>query len=414
MPDSSPPAFPTDRALTPQRPKALHERLLLRIIRHIRAGRLTIATRSGAVLEHAAATPGPAASLMLHRWRALRRLLLEGDVGFAEAYIDGDWSSPDLASLIELAAVNMEGVQQGLSGARVSRLVNRLRHLVRANTRRGARRNIVAHYDLGNEFYAAWLDRGMSYSSAIYTAPGQSLETAQQHKQDRVLAALDLAGGERVLEIGCGWGGLAARLVRERECRLVGLTLSPAQLDFARSALAPEIAAGQAELRLQDYRDVAGQFDRIVSIEMLEAVGEAYWPAYFSRIAEMLAPGGVAVLQAITIAEERFAPYRAAPDFIQRHIFPGGMLPTKTILREQVARAGLALRHAETFGMSYAATLAEWRRRFHLCWPKLETMGFDAAFRRKWDYYLAYCEGGFRAAAIDVGLYQLVRPGKPG
>jgi cyclopropane-fatty-acyl-phospholipid synthase len=342
--------------------------------------------------------------LVLKRWRALRKMVLGGDLGFAEAYIDGDWSSPDLAALIELASRNGPTIDDSILPSWPVRLANRLLHRWRDNTRLGSRRNIMAHYDLGNDFYECWLDRGMSYSSALYAHPEQSLEDAQTAKQDRILELLDLKGGETVLEIGCGWGGLAERLVTHG-ASVTGLTLSPAQLDYARRRLAPH--SDRAALRLQDYRDTQGTFDRVVSIEMLEAVGRRFWPTYFARLRERLARGGVAVLQVITIEEWRFESYQHNVDFIQRYVFPGGMLPSPQVLRRHIAEAGLVLTGAETFGESYGRTLAAWRQRFNDAWPTIEAMGFSGSFRRLWDYYLCYCEAGFRTGAIDVGLYRL-------
>jgi cyclopropane-fatty-acyl-phospholipid synthase len=247
----------------------------------------------------------------------------------------------------------------------------------------------------------------MTYSSALFNQPGLSLEAAQDAKLAKVVDVLELQGGERVLEIGCGWGGLAERLIREANCHVTGLTLSPAQLDHAQARLSAGGLDGRHDLRLQDYREVHGLFDRIVSIEMLEAVGAEYWPIYFARLRDCLAESGRAVLQVITIAERYYETYRREPDFIQRHIFPGGMLPSQEILRTQIEKAGLVLRSVETFGESYAATLGEWQRRFQLAWPRLRAQGFDEAFRRKWEYYLAYCEAGFRAGSINVGLYDV-------
>ena len=345
---------------------------------------------------------------MLRRWRTLRRLLLQGDIAFAEAYLDGDWDSPDLPALIELAGRNIPTLRDAFDANWFHRLRNRILHRLNANTRRGSKRNIRHHYDLGNDFYAAWLDSGMSYSSALFTADDQTLEDAQSEKQRRVIALLDVRGGEAVLEIGCGWGGLAEQLIRAAGCTVTGVTLSAAQLEYATERLTgPDTPA---DLRLQDYRDVGGEFDRIVSIEMMEAVGEAYWPSYFSALHDRLKPGGLAVVQAITIGEDHFEGYRRCTDFIQHYIFPGGMLPTITEIRRQTERAGLILRSMETFGASYARTLAEWRRRFLAAWPEIERQGFDARFRRMWDYYLAYCEGGFRAGTINVGLYVLAKP----
>jgi cyclopropane-fatty-acyl-phospholipid synthase len=384
---------------------------LSRLMRRMVLGSLAVHTPAGDRIDHVASRPGPHAVLILHRWRAMRRLLLDGQIGFAESYIDGDWSSPDLTALIELAALNQDELSDTFAGTRLARLIERFRHGARANTPRRSKRNIEAHYDLGNAFYAAWLDRGMTYSSGIYDPGCATLEDAQDAKQARIIDRLGLQGGERVLEIGCGWGGLAERLIRDCGCHVTGLTLSPAQLEHARLRLGDAGLDGSHDLRLQDYRDVAGTFDRIVSIEMLEAVGAEYWPLYFERVRSCLAERGRAVLQVITIAERYYESYRRDPDFIQRHIFPGGMLPSVSLLTAQVERAGLALRSVEHFGASYAATLAEWRRRFEIAWPRLRLLGFDDSFRRKWEYYLAYCEAGFRAGSIDVGLYEVSHAG---
>jgi cyclopropane-fatty-acyl-phospholipid synthase len=386
--------------------------MLRQVMSPLQCGTLTIVTPDGTRATRRTDQPGPDATLVLHRWRTLRRLLFDGDVGFAEAYIDGDWSSPDVSAVIEIAARNHAGLSKRINGTRLAQLVNRVHHRRRANTKRGSRRNIVQHYDLGNEFYARWLDPGMTYSSAIYAHDDMTLEEAQAAKQDRALALLDPPPGAKVLEIGCGWGGIAERLIA-RGCQVVGLTLSPAQLAHARARLDAAGQAARADLRLQDYRDTTGTFDGIISIEMLEAVGERYWPAYFDTLRARLKPAGRAVLQVITIAEERFESYRSAPDFIQRYIFPGGMLPTDGIMRREIARAGLRLLSLETFGASYARTLAEWRQRFTQAWPDIAAMGFPERFRRMWEYYLHYCEGGFRAGAIDVGLWQIVREEQP-
>jgi cyclopropane-fatty-acyl-phospholipid synthase len=249
----------------------------------------------------------------------------------------------------------------------------------------------------------------MTYSSGIYRHPGATLDEAQAAKQERAIELLELRGAETVLEIGIGWGGLAERILASHDGRLTGVTLSPSQLAWARDRLACAGLAARADLRLQDYRNVQGRFDRIVSIEMLEAVGEAYWPTYFRALRDRLAPDGVAVLQVITIAEERYAAYRRGADFIQRHIFPGGMLPTSRILQDLAAASGLRLDHQETFGDSYARTLADWHQRFVHALRDVARCGLDQRFQRLWRYYLAYCEGGFRAGAIDVGFYRLRR-----
>ena len=371
----------------------------------LQQGCLTITTPSGMRVANPGAGPGPDAELTLHRWRALRRLLFGGDLGLAEAYLDGDWDSPDLAALIELAALNAPVTEPQFEGSLVSRFLRRLAHARHANTKPRARKNIEAHYDLGNDFYRRWLDDGMTYSSALFRKPGMTLEDGQRAKQDRVIEMLGLGQGARVLEIGCGWGGLAEALVQRAGAHVTGVTLSPAQVQYAQSRLAGQ----HAEIRLQDYRDLQGSFDAVVSIEMLEAVGAAYWPDYFARLHSILKPGARAVLQVISIAEDRFETYLRRPDFIQQHIFPGGMLPTVEIMRREIAGAGLKLVSLESFGQSYATTLAEWHRRFEEAWHELHSQGFDERFRRKWRYYLQYCEGGFRAGAIDVGLYTLVK-----
>jgi cyclopropane-fatty-acyl-phospholipid synthase len=287
--------------------------------------------------------------------------------------------------------------------------MNRILHRLHANTLSGSRRNIRHHYDLGNAFYALWLDAGMSYSSALYRTPDLTLEEAQEAKHARIVALLEPEPHHAVLEIGCGWGGLATRL-GEIGCTVTGLTLSPAQLDYGREVVEARGLAAQVDLRLQDYRLSSGSFDRVVSIEMLEAVGEAFWPRYFEILRERLKPGGLAVLQVITIDDVRFETYRRSPDFIQRYIFPGGMLPPSAALRHQIAAAGLVLRRVETFGDGYARTLVAWRQRFSGSWSQIAAMGFSERFRRMWDYYLCYCEAGFRAGAIDVGLWQIARP----
>lgn len=380
------------------------------LLRGLTSGQLVVATPRGRFTCDSG-RPGPQAQLMLHSWRGLLRLATGGGVSFARSYIEREWSSPDLTALLEFACRN-----EGVSSRRLPvplQAVRQLRHALRRNTRRGSRRNIAAHYDLGNEFFAKWLDESMTYSSARFSSPDQSLEDAQQAKLDRVIDWLELAPGHDVLEIGFGWGSLAERIIRRRSCRLTGLTLSTEQLAYANKRLSLLGLSKAADLRLQDYRDIGGSFDRVVSIEMLEAVGERYWPAFFGKLAESLRPNGIAVLQVITIDERYFEHYRRTPDFVQKYIFPGGMLPTVSAIKEQVVRAGLDLQATESFGASYALTLAAWRKRFEQHWPGIEKLGFDLGFKRMWEYYLAYCEAGFRAGTLDVGLYRIAKPSDP-
>lgn len=386
---------------------SLTGRVLARLMRgRISEGSLTITLPNGAKLTNAGIQPGPHAEITLHHWRTLRRLALRGDLGLAESYIDGDWDSPDLAALLEFGARNIAVAEQHSNGVPLFNAIRKLWHGLQANTRRGARRNIEAHYDLGNDFYAAWLDAEMTYSSGIFSATATTLEAAQTAKQDRIIELLKLEGGESILEIGCGWGALARRLALEHQAKVTGITLSPAQKQIAEA----RVEGLPAEIRLQDYRDTQSTYQRIVSIEMLEAVGAAYWPEYFNRIAQCLAPGGRAVLQVISIAEDRFEDYLRRPDFIQLHIFPGGMLPTVQIMQQEIQRAGLKLESLDRFGLSYAQTLNAWHQRFEAAWENLRTQGFDERFRRKWRYYLKYCEAGFNAGSIDVGLYAVVKP----
>lgn len=396
-------------ALASSKIRDLRARLFDRLLSGLDAGRLRVILPSGECFVRSGRSSGPEATIHIRRWRMLTRLLSGGDIGFAEGYLAGDWTSPDPVAVIRLAARNTEGLRSAVRGAPLFRVVERLRHLLNGNSRRGSRRNIEAHYDLGNDFYRRWLDGTMLYSSALFDATTTSLEAAQARKLERIGELLSLQGGESVLEIGCGWGALAAHLAESGADRVTGLTLSPSQLAWAHDVVAKRGLDTCVDLRLQDYRDINETFDRIVSIEMFEAVGEAWWPTYFSALASALKPDGRAVLQVISIADDRFDDYRHGADFIQKHVFPGGFLPSKSAFARAVETAGLRLEAAEYFGLSYAETLAEWRRRFHACWEEIAPLGFDDRFRRLWDYYLAYCEAGFREGAIDVGLYTLTK-----
>ncbi len=392
--------------------EALGGAVASKLVSLVEVGRLTVVTPAGRVIESAVSQPGPEGTLVLHNWRGLRRLLTQGDLGFAQGYLDGDWSSPDLAGLIGMADRNSDALIRYIEGYALLRSANRLRHKMRANTKRGSRKNIEAHYDLGNDFYKLWLDPTMTYSSAIFARDYDTLEEAQQRKIARIVELMDVPKGGSALEIGCGWGALSRAIASAGAGHVVGLTLSPSQRAHALAAIRGTELETKTDIRLQDYRDIRGSFDRIVSIEMIEAVGEQYWPVYFKAIHDRLVDGGHAVVQAITICEKRYEAYRSSVDFIQRYIFPGGMLPTPTIISEQAKQAGLVASCAETFGQSYAKTLAIWRQRFLAHWPSIMPQGFDERFRRMWEYYLAYCEAGFRNGTIDVGLYKLERPAR--
>lgn len=390
-----------------------------RLIQQLPNGRLTLAIPTGERRIYAGkdAHSGPEGGIVLHDYRALRRLLAGGDLGFAESYIDGDWDSPDLLGLLQFGLVNRDALGGVLRGGALSRLINRLWHRLRENSRHGSRRNIAFHYDLGNQFYAHWLDPSMTYSSGLFDRSGNSLEgsveagleASQQRKYRRLYELAGVDAGAQLLEIGCGWGCFmehAAGL----GCSVKGLTLSREQLRYANERMRRTGLERQAQAQLTDYRDSQGQFDAVVSIEMLEAVGEAHWPDYFRTLYQRLKPGAAAVVQVITIAEDRYAHYRTHTDFIQRHVFPGGMLPTPSLLDRHAGAAGLERDHAERFGLSYARTLVEWRQRFEQSWPQLQELGFDERFRRLWNYYLIYCEAGFRHGVSDVGIYRFRRP----
>jgi len=357
---------------------------------HVRAGQ-------GALLAH----------LRIHDHAVFDEVLARGDIGFAETWMNGQWDSIDLASLLALLAGNRRVLEAAIHG-RVLRLIgHRLLHLLRANTRAGSRRNIQAHYDLGNDFYALWLDPTMTYSAAVFAQPGEALETAQRRKYRRILEQLGVRPGQRILEIGCGWGGFAEIAATEFGCHVRGLTLSPAQLSYARARAERGRYADRADFVLCDYRDEQGRFDHIVSIEMIEAVGERFWPVYFGQLSARLKPGGRCAVQAITIADQRFARYRKGTDFIQRYIFPGGMLPSPAVVKQQATAAGLAIDQDFAFGADYARTLAHWRQRFEAQYQAVRTLGFDARFIRMWRFYLAYCEAGFRSGDVDVHHYLL-------
>ncbi len=351
------------------------------------------------------------ADLVVHDQRVFERVLGEGDIGFGEAYIDGDWESSDPAALLVLLAENREVLARAVQGRWWDVLRHRLRHMTRSNTRAGSRRNILAHYDLGNDFYRLWLDPSMTYSAALFgEATQMNLEQAQRTKYLHLLDRLDPKPGDTILEVGCGWGGFAEVAAQEYGCRIHGITLSPAQLAYAQERARNGGWSDQAEFTLTDYRDVhrsGREYDHIVSIEMFEAVGERFWPGYFKQLKRVLRPRGRAVIQTITIADERFRAYRRGTDFIQRHIFPGGMLPSPKVFERRAASADFLVADRYAFGIDYARTLEAWHQRFEHAWPQVEALGFDARFHRLWRFYLAYCEAGFRSGATDVYHYVL-------
>ena len=355
---------------------------------------------------------GPVAEIIVHDTAFARRCLAGGDVGFAESYMDGEWSTPDLTAVLRYFSDNFDAVGQGrLARGRVLvRLINRLRHALNRNSKTGARRNIASHYDLGNDFYAAWLDPSMTYSSGLYASPNSSLEQAQAAKYDAICQSLQLGPDSHILEIGCGWGGFAEHAARTTGARITCLTISEAQGDYARARIAAAGLSDRVDIRLEDYRDHCGAYDGVASIEMFEAVGERYWPDYFAKIQSVLKTGARAALQIITIDDALFDSYRKRADFIQRYIFPGGMLPSEQALREQVAQADLRYDGTQYFGQDYARTLNAWAKRFNEAWPEIAPLGFDLPFKRMWNFYLSYCEAGFMGERINVGQFVLTKP----
>ena len=370
-------------------------------------GRLQLTLPSGVkVTLGGARASDRVAALSLNAYTAFWRSLRRGSIGFAESYLCGELDSDDLVALFHFYIDNRMPLHRASCGWFRVHDQDRAFHYGRANTREGSRANIAAHYGLGNDFYRLWLDSSLTYSSALYAGADLSLEAAQQAKYDFIFDALDLTAGHRLLEIGCGWGAFACQAA-VRGAWVTGLTVSREQLTTAQDVVRARGLETHVDLRLEDYRDAAGIYDRIVSIEMIEAVGEENWCRYFSTLRDRLAPGGMVVLQAITIEEALFDTYRSKADFIQRYIFPGGALPTRSLIAQHARAAGFDVEPLQAHGLSYARTLAEWRRRFHMNSPAIRALGFDDRFRRMWDYYLAYCQAGFERGTVDVGIYRL-------
>jgi cyclopropane-fatty-acyl-phospholipid synthase len=383
-------------------------RLMFKLLDKLRGGALTVHGPEGFCRTFGRRDDGPHVRITLGDWGVIGRAAASGDIGFAQTYVEGRWTSDNLAGLIALFCANRAVIEQALYGSRLGGLIYRVKHLFNANTRRGSRKNIAAHYDLGNAFYRLWLDPGMTYSSALFAGDYRlDLEQAQLRKYRRTLDQLGLVPGQRILELGCGWGGLAEVAAREYGVHVTALTLSKEQLAYARDRMQKAGLASQADLRLMDYRDLDGQYDHIVSIEMFEAVGEAYWDGYFGCLKRSLKPEGRAVVQSITIDEALFPRYRKGTDFIQQYVFPGGMLPSPTEFSRRAALAGLAVKVGVRFGPDYAETLRRWRVSFLAALPAARAQGYEERFLRLWEFYLAYCEGAFAAASTDVVQFDL-------
>ena len=364
-------------------------------------GQLRVQLPDGRILRFETPNAGPKAMMVVHDLNFAAHFTKGGDIGLAEAFLRGEWDTPDLTEFLRLFCVNHEMITQILADKPIIRWLQLLRHWFNRNTKAGSKRNIHAHYDLGNHFYDKWLDRSMTYSSALFL-DGDDLFTAQQRKYERLARVIGISSHDHVLEIGCGWGGFAEYAAKTIGCKLTGLTISKEQFDFAQKRMFEQGLNEKVTLKFQDYRDETGLYDQVASIEMFEAVGEEFWPVYFRKVSDCLRQGGKAGLQVITIQDRFFEIYRKEMDFIRRYIFPGGMLPCPRIMTDMGNSNGLKQIASLEFGHDYARTLKVWRDNFRSVWPDLTEMGFDERFRRMWEYYLAYCEAGFLAGNIDV------------
>jgi cyclopropane-fatty-acyl-phospholipid synthase len=383
-------------------------RVVLGLMKNLRHGRLDIQLPDGTQL-HCGQDEGLRASIRLRNWNVCGAALKSGDIGFAETFIAGDWSTRDLPTLLKLFIANRDEIESVVYGSWWGSLLYRAKHLFNRNSRRGSKKNIHAHYDLGNDFYRLWLDPTMNYSSAWFEGDhGRPMEQAQWAKVRRALSECGVKAGDRVLEIGCGWGALAECAARDFDAEVTGVTLSSEQLQWGQERLKRQRLQG--DLRFQDYRDIDdGPFDAIVSIEMFEAVGREYWASYFETVKKQLKPGGRACIQTITIRDDLFERYVKSTDFIQQYIFPGGLLPSPSAFREAAADAGLAVVNELSFGTDYAETLRRWRERFLSEEVQVRKLGFDTRFMRIWEFYLAYCEAAFATGNTGVMQFTLAR-----
>ena len=372
-------------------------------------GRLDFVMPDGRRFRAEGKNPGAVAELVIHSNDTFARLVREGDLGFCDAYLEGWWSTPDLQAFMDVIHEDNDDLYDGFPGMSLVRMYERMRFWLQSNSKRQAKKNISYHYDLGNDFYGLWLDETMTYSSAIFETGQESMEKAQTAKYKSMVDKMGVKPGDHVLEIGCGWGGFAEYAAKERGLRVTGLTISKEQLKYAQDRMERAGIADMVDLKLQDYRDEKGVYDGIASIEMFEAVGEKYWPAYFNTVRERLKPGAQATLQIITVADKRWETYRRGVDFIQKYIFPGGMLPSPGALKSEVERAGLKVVGSFEFGESYSQTLRRWHETFNDKWDQVATMGFDDRFRRMWNFYLTSCASAFQSGNCDVTQITITR-----
>ncbi|WP_299753262.1 cyclopropane-fatty-acyl-phospholipid synthase family protein [uncultured Boseongicola sp.] len=375
-------------------------------------GRMDFHLDDGRVFRVEGLNPGPVAELHIHNPDVFARLIREGDLGFSEAYLEGWWSTPDLQAFMDVVHEDNDDLYYSFRGMAVVRAFERMRHWMNNNSKTQAKKNISRHYDLGNDFYSLWLDDTMTYSSALFKTGQEDIEKAQEQKYESMVDQMGVHPGDHVLEIGCGWGGFAEYAAGQRGLKVTGLTISQEQYDYAVERMVRAGLSDKVDIKLQDYRDETGVYDGIASIEMFEAVGERYWPVYFDTLRERLKPGRSATLQIITVEDHRFEVYRKGVDFIQKYVFPGGMLPSPAVLTAEVERAGLRVLQSIEFGESYSQTLRRWHETFNARWEEVKTLrGFDDRFRRMWNFYLTSCAAGFHAGSIDVTQITVTKPG---
>lgn len=383
---------------------------VFKMLNRMESGRLDIKLPDGRTFRAEGAKAGPVAQVSIHDDDVFARLIREGELGFSDAFLDGHWSTPDLRSFMDLVHLGTETVYDGFTGQFLVQAYERLRFWLHRNNKVQAKKNISYHYDLGNDFYSSWLDETMTYSSAIFETGQESLENAQTAKYASLVDEMGAKPGDHVLEIGCGWGGFAEYAAKERGLRVTGLTISQEQFKYAKERIEKAGLSDQVEFKLQDYRDERGVYDGIASIEMFEAVGQKYWPVYFETVRERLKPGAQATLQIITVGDHRWDFYKNGVDFIQKYIFPGGMLPSPTILRQQIDQAGLQVVRSKEFGKSYDLTLRRWYETFNDKWDQISDLGFDERFRRMWNYYLTACGAAFDTGNCDVTQITISKP----
>ena len=380
------------------------------LVGKLNSGRVDFILPDGRRFRAEGSKPGPVAEVAINNPDVFARLVREGDLGFCDAYLDGWWTTPDLQAFMDFIHADNDDMYDGFPGMALVRAWEKARFWFQSNTKRQALKNISYHYDLGNDFYSLWLDETMTYSSALFNTSQESLEKAQIAKYASMVDQMGVQPGDHVLEIGCGWGGFAEYAAKERGLKVTGLTISKEQLEYAQKRIKRKGLSDKVNLKLQDYRDETGVYDGVASIEMFEAVGEKYWPVYFDKIKQCLKPGKQATLQIITIQDARWEVYRKSVDFIQKYIFPGGMLPSPSVLRKEVHKAGLSVQHSIEFGKSYSQTLRRWFEVFNNKWDNISAMGFDDRFRRMWNFYLTSCAATFESGNCDVTQITLQKP----